>query len=184
MRCLRSIAIVLPLTLWAGSAQALSLGANGGLSVLIPRDGGDPLTQIGLPAGSGLFGLSLQPGLRLGSSSASGNDVHVDFGLASLFISNSSATTFQGTVNYQRTFSADAASSPFITVGAGVMVLTGDLNTTTNPMFGGGVGMRSRVSSGHGVLRGEVRVDYIGDDTQGFEGGTAIGLKLGFDLIL
>lgn len=55
---------------------------------------------------------------------------------------------------------------------------------TRNAVVGGGFGVRKRVSEGHGALRGEFRVDYITEAQQGFVGGVALGLKLGFDLFM
>lgn len=127
---------------------------------------------------------SFAPGLRLGTSSASGNDFYVDFGLASTSVSGFSATSFQTTLNYQRAFSPTSNTSPFLNAGIGAMVLTSDSDTFTNTVVGVGLGVRSLVSQGHGAIRGEFRIDYIGEDSQGFAGGTAIGLKLGFDLYL
>jgi len=165
-----------------GPARAMSIGANGGVSVLTPTENGDNLTTIAMPGGGGFFGLGFQPGLRLGSSSESGNDFYADLGIASAFASGSDITSFQGTANFQHTFSP-TGTSPFVTVGVGGMFLGGDFEST-NAVLGGGLGVCGRVSDGHGILRAEVRVDYIAEDTDGFIGGVAVGFKLGFDLIV
>ena len=170
--------------LTAGQAYAMSIGTNAGVTVFTPKGGGDNLTTVGVPAGGGLFGLGFMPGLRLGSSNANGNDFYADLGIASAFASGSNITAFQGALNFQHAFSSDAGTSPFVTVGVGMLLLGGDLTTSSNATVGGGFGVRSHVSQGHGVMRAEVRFDYVTEDSAGLVGGTVIGFKLGFDLIM
>ena len=182
---MKTLCAVGAVALWLGGAgvvHAMSIGASGGLSVLSPRGGGDTFTALGVPGTSGVFAAAFQPGLRLGSSSASGSDIFAELGLSSAMASGSNITSFQGTLNYQYRFTA-SGTSPFVTVGAGLMLLAGDFSST-NAVLGGGVGVRGMVADGHGAMRAELHVDYIAEDTTSFAGGVAVGIKLGFDLIL
>ena len=177
--------IVSVLALWVQSAQAghWSIGTNLGLAVLHPKGGGDNLTVIGVPGGAGPFFPGFQPGLRLGILGEGGKGgLNLDIGLSSLFVSGQSFNSFQGTVNLLRNFSPSASATPFVTVGAGLLALRAEEETSTNAIFGGGLGIQNRLSHEHGALRGGVRLDYITENEEGFVGGLVFGIKLGFDL--
>ena len=163
-------------------AQNWSLGANVGLSVLSPKGGGDALTNFSWPGGGNeIFGEFL-PGLRVGLVGAGErHEFYVDTGVNATSFSGESIHNILLTLNYQYNASTDR-SAPFVTVGAGVTSFDGGGDSFTNGILGGGAGILHRLGNGHGAVRGEVHVDYITEDKNGLEGGTLVGLKLGFDL--
>ena len=163
-------------------AEGWSIGTNLGFSWLQPKGGGDNLFTAGLPGSVGQLFPGLQPGLRLGFPiGAGGNEAYFDTGLSVLSISGESLTGFQVTANFQHNFSP-TGTSPYITAGGGVLGHSFTDETFTNGVLGAGFGVLNRVADGYGSLRAELRYDYIAEDQQGFEGGSVIGIKFGFDL--
>ncbi|HTO92566.1 MAG TPA: hypothetical protein VMJ70_15650 [Candidatus Sulfotelmatobacter sp.] len=172
--------------LLAGSAHAenWSIGSNLGLSDLHPKHGGDALVVFGAPSSPGVIVPTFQPGLRLGASSKGGEfETYFDTGLTVFSSSSSTVTGYQLTANLQYNFGARSSTNPFLTFGGGVMGQSySEGNNNSNPIWGGGLGVRQRVAGNHGDVRVEFRYDSISEDKQGFEGGTLYGVKIGFDL--
>jgi hypothetical protein len=164
-------------------ASDWSLGTNLGFSVLMPRNGGDNLVVIGVPGTGGPLLPCFQPGLRVGSvSREGGGELYADLGLASFIFSGESITSFTGAMNVQRVFRSSGSSSPYVTGGAGFLLVSYERQRSTNFIFGGGLGVRRRVPHGHGALRTEMRLDYIPESDEGITSSLLFGIKFGFDL--
>jgi hypothetical protein len=177
--------VVLPALLMAASVHITeaaesgtwTVGPNVGFSVL--SSGGESLTSFGLPNGGGLLAGSVQPGLRIGFVAPGGQyDVYLDTGLNVLSGGGETIHSLLGTFNFQYNFSPVVATTPYVTAGAGFARVGGGGDSETNGLFGGGFGVRHRISDGHGALRGEARYDRLrlSDGANGF------GVKLGVDL--
>src|SRR5262249_4575288 len=120
------------------------------------------------PAGAGRFESYFDVGFSLFNSSGGGT-----------------ATGYQVTANLQHNSPSTGGGAPYLTVGGGMLGQTysqGD--NIVNPIAGGGIGFFQTVSRGHGAVRGELRYDYIFENSHGFAGGSLVGLKFGFDLYM
>lgn len=164
------------------SAMNWSLGANLGARFISP-DEGESATEFAWPQG----------GLRVGF--AGDNPMHefyldTELDMFSQDEFSASNITFMG--NYQYNFGSQGSTAPFLTAGVGVNMESLDDGTpggdasTTQTIFGGGVGLRHKMGNGHGTLRGEVRYDMVGegkdDDIVLEEKSSVFGIRLGFDL--
>lgn len=163
-------------------ARAVSLGANFGVSMFMPRSGGHVIV-IAAPGGA-LLTPTFQPGLRLGSVSETvGVEFFVDAALAHTSYSEGTGlTTFSATANVLKPFAGNETSTPFVTLGGGVLHSNYDGDSDDNLIVGGGVGVRHRVRDGHGALRGEFRADYVPENGRGSQALMVYGIKFGFDL--
>ncbi len=195
---MRRLAILLGLGLLAAPAPALagtwSVGSNFGLSFFNPKDG-DNSTVIGIPGAAG----GLQPGLRIGRRSD--DRLHEFFADAGLLWSDTgdvSSKALEMTGNYQYNFAGEP-TGPYVTAGLGLFFNGFDLPSggspgstvslsSTSAVYGVGAGLRRPLGSSDATLRFEARWDRI---TEGKDGdfvvqpeGSAIGLKLGFDVWL
>jgi hypothetical protein len=165
------------LTTQAAASGTWTVGSNVGFSVL--SSGGESVTSIGLPIGGGLFVGSVQPGLRIGFVAPGGQfDVYLDSGLNILSGGGESVHSLLGTFNFQYNFSPEVATTPYVTAGAGFARIGGSGSSETDGLFGGGFGVRHRISDGHGALRGEARYDRLSLS----DGANGFGVKLGVDL--
>jgi len=184
----RSLMLTAALALSAASAHAegWSIGSNLGFSVVKPKGGGDDLVVVGAPGSVGLIVPGFQPGLRIAFpvDAKRQNEIYFDGGLSLFNGSGETLTNYEVTVNYQHTFSLAGSSSPYVTVGGGLMGQNFAGESNTNTLLGGGIGGLTRVRDEHGAVRVELRYDYIFEDEMGFEGGHLISLKVGFDLWL
>jgi hypothetical protein len=178
------------------SALNWSAGANLGIAFDSPTDDAlESTTTFGWPF-SGTM-----PGLRFGFTGASPtHEFYIDTGLN--YSSTKDVTTtrsFIGTGNYQYNFGSSGNLSPYLTAGAGfVMVGFKDetdpddvLDISANSaIFGGGVGIRHKMGNGHGTMRAEVRYDRTTEGKDEIGGveipiipeTSIITLKFGFDL--
>ena len=168
----------------AAQSGMWTLGPNLGFTVVSSGGPfGASVTSIGLPSGGGIIFGSIQPGMRVGHVAAGGGyDIYLDTGVNYTNGDGSSFYTVLSTLNVQFNFSPTAGTTPYATAGGGISVVGGSGSSTeNNAMFGLGVGVRHRISDGHGGLRGELRYDRLvasggADDLNSF------GLKLGVDL--
>lgn len=182
MRAIPLTAVALFGLLLAPPAFAsLSLGSNLGV-VLANPEFGDNTVAVGVPSGAGTFPL-LEPGLRIGFK-GEGSAVEGYFDTGFILVSSGGATahSLEATANFQDNFRPESDASAYLTAGAG-FVNTGNsgdpyFSSTTNFLFGGGLGLWRKVGNDNGRVRVEARYDRLaGDDNAGL-----IGLKLGFDL--
>ena len=121
-------------------------------------------------------------------------EFYLDWGLSHLSSGGESLTGFIGTLNYQFGLGTGRGSTePYLTLGLGLTYLRehtqnffsgSETISGTNPLFGGGIGVRHRVGRNHGALRGEVRYDRLaeGSGDLGLASANAVSVKLGFDL--
>jgi len=166
-------------------AEGWNIGSNMGFGVLSPKETGDKFLLFAIPSSQGPATLTLQPGFRLGTTFASGQrEGYLDLGFNVFNRSGGeTATSYQVSANLQLNGSSNKPTSTFTNFGVGVAGQSfSDGGRSTNPIIGGGIGVRNRVAEGHGALRGELRYDYIFEDAEGFIGGWFLGLKFGFDL--
>jgi len=185
------IAFAMILVISAAPVQAgtISIGTNLGINHYIPEHG-DGLTKFAWPSASDPFFYTFSPGLRLtfGLGESARQALYLDSGLSSYAISGESLTMVQFMLGYQMCFSA-AATAPYLTGGAGMMVLGGgEGEAWSNPVLGGGLGVRHTLAHGKGAFRAELNLDRQfevmrrGDVVS--QALTVIGLKIGFDLHL
>lgn len=178
-------------------ADGWSVGSNFGISFFNPKDG-DNTTVIGIPGTAG----GLQPGLRIGHrAESSPHEFFADAGLLLSDTGDFSSKALEMTANYQHDFSRSTVG-PYATAGIGLFFTGYDLTaydelamqnvklslSSTSAVYGLGVGMRRPLGDGDATVRFEARWDRI---TEGKDGdivvqpeGSAIGLKLGFDVWL
>ena len=177
--------VVLPALLLATSFRAAeaaesgtwTIGSNLGFGVV--SSGGESTTSIGLPNGGGLFVGSIQPGLRIGFVNPDGQfDVYLDGGLNVVSSGGETDHSVLSTFNFQYNFSPGVDTSPYVTAGVGFARIGGGGSSETDGLFGGGFGVRHRISDGHGAVRGEARYDRL----RLSDGANSFGLKLGVDL--
>jgi hypothetical protein len=180
--------LLLSLTLSVGSAKAAhtSFGANYGLTIYHPKEGGNTMI-IGFPAAVSTF----QPGIRMGASDEKmQNELYFDTGF-SLLSGGGTVHAIDVTANYQHTFPSEKLSAPYVTAGIGAISVGADGGfggsaNAVSAVFGAGLGMRTKLQNGHGAFRIEARVDHItgGKDrgTQVIDQATLFGLKGGFDI--
>ena len=182
----RSLFAALSLSLLLASTQtahAASVGANFGFTHFVPKQG-NGLSLIGLPNSNSLalFAPGLRVTMPIGTESQSA--VYLDGGLSTMSASGNSIHMIALLVGYEYAFSTNP-SAPYVTVGVGLNSAGGSgLNSVTDSVFGGGLGIRQRLANHHGSVRGEIHVDYELDSKNSANSLTAIGLKMGFDLDL
>ncbi len=187
------LSCVLPTT--AAASATWTLGANVGLSILMPSEGGGDLRALSLPAQDGLLNGGTLAGLRIGLVAPDErHEFYLDWGLSLLSGGGESLTGFMGTLNYQHNLGTGRGSTePYLTLGLGLAYrrehfenfFTGSETISgTNPLFGGGIGVQHRVGRSHGALRGEIRYDRLaeGSGDLGVASMNALSFKLGFDL--
>lgn len=187
------LALLVAAPAWAGQ---WTVGSNLGLSFFNP-DEGDNSTIVGFPGSAG----GLQPGLRIGRANDSGpHEFYADLGLLLADAGDVSTNAFELTANYQYNFSK-GRTGPYVTGGVGFyssgLEFTSfdfDLNeavsvdlSATSSVIGLGAGLRTGLGDG-GTARFELRYDLIGEAEDGNTvvqpAGSAIGLRVGFDLWL
>lgn len=141
-----------------------------------------------------------QPGFRVGYLAPSRRwDLNADVGLVHVGHSGPGAdeTTVELLPQIQANLPRGGGFSPFINGGVGVLheaALTayGSSVSATRAVFGGGIGVRTPVSDGHGFLRVELRYDHLPkqvtelspSDSFTFPATDMISIKFGFDLIV
>jgi len=136
-------------------------------------------------------GYYLSPGLRLGYLFAGGAlvasadaGVQVEHGEA---IGEYTNFIVEPALAYA--FSSDHPTSPYVGVAAGWHHLNfGQAlgGAFTRPLVGGFLGVRHRVSAGHGMIRAEFRYDHFTEQNTSFFvlPKDMVGVRLGFDLLL
>jgi hypothetical protein len=130
------------------------------------------------------------PGLRIGFlRRGAPTEFFFDTGLSYIGSGGNSLRVLQGTANVQFNLSRRASTGAFMDAGLGFWsVATGAGNTTTSttvPSMGAGLGARHMLQSGHGAVRGEMRLDhYFQDQSAGLAAFNAMSFRLGFDLYM
>jgi hypothetical protein len=128
------------------------------------------------------------PGLRIGYfRRGAPREFFVDTGLSYFGSNGNSVRVLQGTANMQFNLSRRSSTGTYAAAGIGFWsVAQGSGNTTTStsvPSIGGGLGIRRVLRSGHGAIRGEMRLDhYFEDQDAGLDAFNAMSFKFGFDL--
>jgi hypothetical protein len=160
----------------AAARADVSLGANFGAAFVIPESGPSHV-GIGWPYSS----LLTLPGLRVGFE-LSGDKKH-ELYLDSTFWAQGSRPFRTGIllVAYQHNFNPNESNTFYFTAGGGPIWYSAPNTGEFTLMAGGGVGMRQKVSGGHGTIREELRGDFV-MDTDYFERKFLISAKFGFDL--
>jgi hypothetical protein len=183
----RHLGFVLGLLLVAtvpGSAVAAvwSLGPNIGFSILSGQNSSQ--TVIAWPGDVSGY----MPGLRIGYfRKGAPTEFFLDTGLSYLGSNGNSFRVLQGTANMQFNLNRRSSNGAYLAGGIGFWsVAQGTGNTTTSttvPSMGGGLGLRRVLRSGHGAVRGEMRLDhYFQDQNAGLDAFNAMSFKFGFDL--
>jgi hypothetical protein len=165
----------------APASGAWTLGANFGVSYL-KLAGDNHFVGFNVPQGAGLFSATLQPGMRVGYATASGtSDIYLDLGINyASYGDGDSYHSYIITGNYQFNFSPMEPTSLYGTLGGGFHNIGGSGDSQTDPLFGLGLGMRHKVSEGHGAVRGELRYDRLNaSDDEAID---SFSLKVGVDL--
>jgi len=188
---LKVVGIVFALAAFVAPAHAgnWSIGANLGVSFVSP-DGGDMVTVIGWPSGSGVIPIAASPGLRVGFVGANPeHEFYVDTGLQIITGSGSTLRSAQITGNYQYNFTSSGSTAPYLTGGIGILSFgesDGASEGAVSPVFGGGVGVRHKMGNGNGTLRAEARFDHTNEGKDSgdvlFPAQNTFTIKLGFDL--
>jgi hypothetical protein len=177
--------LFLSLLLRASSAAALSwsLGTQFGLASISSGAGSrTSSTVVAWPASA----LTYQPGLRLACGNVRhSRDVTLDSGLFLLDEAGSTISQFVGEASYQHVLRPDWFWAPFGNLGLGFYREYAATRTHASTSYGAGIGVRHALRDSHGVLRAEIRYDYLLDDSDsGRPALTTVGLRLGFDLWL
>jgi hypothetical protein len=177
-----------------GAKSNWSLGANFGMSFVDPELGSNS-TVLAWPADGSAT--AYQPGIRVGyTKEKTPSEFYVDTGLAYMTGGGFPSTSFELTANYQYNFNSKQPKSlnPYLTGGFGMVSASYDYDVGSGPdgagatslIYGLGVGLRHRISDGHGTIRAEFRFDHLteGDDTGLviIDSSNIIGIKLGFDI--
>jgi Outer membrane protein beta-barrel domain len=176
------------LSLLATPAHAAwSIGPNFGVTIFDPRGGGDAVTTIAVPGGTGQILPGFMPGLRLGfGSGVAGGQTqfYLDTGFNRVSATGGSFSTLEITGNIQFDFSTEA-TAPYLTGGIGFLDQSassdGSSDSALNAILGAGFGVRHRLKNGGGAFRAEARIDQVSEADQ-FAGGTVVSFKFGFDL--
>ena len=199
MDCRRCLTPLVALALCATPVQALdwSIGANLGVSVVHRPGRAGGITHWGLPAGAGPGGYShgTLAGLRGGVLTESGqHGIFLDGGYRSSRRGDSGEDSYQITANYEYALlRIPHIWSPYLTAGwggnhSGYSYSAQYHLGASSATYGAGAGVRYRVRRDHGVLRGELRYDWVdGASDQGtilIARSSSVALKLGFDLWL
>lgn len=163
------------------SRAEFSLGTNLGLTFHRLSGAGSSTTLIEWPNSAGDY----EPGLRVGFRPADlHHEIYVNSGLISQSHSGSNFHVVEATLNYQYNLLPDDATTAYLTVGGGLLsVGSSSSPSATSGLLGGGLGVRFRVSEGHGSLRAEARYDRLGESDRLHEA-SLFGVRLGFDLWL
>ncbi len=183
----RHLGFVLGLLLVAavqGSASAAtwSLGPNIGFSMISGQNSSS--TVIAWPGDV----TGYMPGLRIGYfRKGAPTEFFFDTGLSYLGNNGNSVRVLQGTANMQFNLARRSTNGAYAAAGIGFWsVAEGSGNTTTSttvPSMGGGLGLRRVLRSGHGAVRGEMRLDhYFPDSNAGLAAFNTMSFKFGFDL--
>lgn len=132
--------------------------------------------------------LNFNPGLRLGYLAADGALLTVvdvsaaKFGFDGL---DYSIFTIQPAVAY--VFGREGLTSPFVGASCGWYGTTGALMDITRPLIGGTLGVRRKVSEGHGLVRAELRYAHFLNNPDGngvYLPEHVISLRVGADLLV
>src|SRR5207247_5696699 len=118
---LKVVGIVFALSAFVAPAHAgnWSIGANLGVSFVSP-DGGDMVTVIGWPSGSGVIPIAASPGLRVGFVGANPeHEFYVDTGLQIITGSASTLRSAQTTGNSKYNFTSSCSTAPHLTACRG-----------------------------------------------------------------
>lgn len=166
-----------------GFGASWSVGAHMGASTVFSDvRGSGRTTVVAWPSSV----LAYQPGFRIGL--ADGRHAHnlvLDSGMLNLDMGGSGLSLLSVALGYEHTFVSVRTIAPFATIGVGFHREGSDAATSTSPNFGGGIGLRRRIRGDNGVLRAEVRADYLrASDAFGRPQLTTVGLRVGFDLWL
>ena len=184
---IRRLGFVLALLLVAAApvcamAGTWSLGPNIGFAMLSGQNSNS--TVIAWPGDV----TGYMPGLRIGFfRKGAPTEFFVDTGLSYFGSNGNSIRVLQGTANMQFNLSRGSSNGAYAAAGIGFWsVAQGSGNTTTSssvPSMGAGLGLRRVLRSGHGALRGEMRLDhYFEDSNAGIDAFNAMSFKFGFDL--
>lgn len=163
-------------------AGTWSLGPNIGFAMLSGQNSNS--TVIAWPGDV----TGYMPGLRIGFfRKGAPTEFFVDTGLSYFGSNGNSIRVLQGTANMQFNLSRGSSNGAYAAAGIGFWsVAQGSGNTTTSssvPSMGAGLGLRRVLRSGHGALRGEMRLDhYFEDSSAGIDAFNAMSFKFGFDL--
>jgi len=178
----------------AAATSTWTFGANMGLSILMPREGGDDLTAFTLPARNGPLSGGTLAGLRIGVLYPDERrELYLDWGLSHVSQGSVSLTGLIATLNYQHTLGTGrSATEPYLTLGLGLtyqrervdLFLGPETSSGTNPIFGAGLGVQHKIAHRHGAMRGEIRYDRLaeGSGDLGLASANALGFMFGFDL--
>jgi len=167
-----------------------SVGASMGFALYMPPESsGGGILMMEVPGSAGQVFPGFMPGFRLTFTDDSGRNGAI-FEPSVNLVSSSGATAvqLQAMASYQLAFSPRNPRSGFVNVGAGLVYQSFEEADASNPIFGGGLGVRMRSRHGHGQGRVEFRYDYIPKDERtsyqdlGLEGGSVFSFKVGFDL--
>lgn len=152
---------------------------------------------FGIP-GTGEWG---QPGIRVGYVAPGGRwDLNADVGLVHVQRSGTigaNETTAEVLPQIQANARGWGGFRPFVNGGVGIVHETaftayaGSI-TATRPVFGAGIGVRKKVSDGHGFVRLELRYDHLPEratklspaDNFTFPVTNLFSVKFGFDLLV
>lgn len=176
------LALLLVWTAAPAMAAHPSVGANWGIAIY--NVAGGNTTIIGVPGEV----TSFQPGLRFGATDEKmRNGLYFDLGF-SLLGGGGTFHAIEAIANYQYAFPSEKLSSPYLTFGAGAISIGSSSSFgggagSTSLVLGGGLGVRTKLESGHGALRLEVRVDRI-VESELIRKATLYGIKGGFDLFI
>ncbi len=181
---LRSLAAACLLALLPAASRAdFSLGTNLGMTFHRLSGASSSTTLIEWPNSAGDY----EPGLRVGfRPSDPHHELYVNSGLISQSHEGSNYHIIEATLNYQYNFLPDDPSTAYLTIGSGLLSVGGSSSSSdTSGLFGGGLGVRFRVSEGHGSLRAEARYDRLGEShDHELHKASLFGIRLGFDLWL
>lgn len=164
------------------------VGANFGVSILIPEESEDELVTIAIPGQSGTLAPGLIPGLRIGGRSGEGvHEAYVDVAFSLWSVSSTTITNTIVTANYQANLAPRSAVCPYVTLGGGLVNVSYEGDSESTSLVGVGVGLRRTLDNGHGAVRFEARGDHLfGNDEEFLEflEGNALAFKVGFDLFI
>ena len=183
----RHLGFVLALVLVAvapvcAMAATWSIGPNIGFAMLSGQN--ENQTVIAWPGDVSGY----MPGLRIGYfKKGAPTEFFVDTGLSYFSSGGNSFRVLQGTANMQFNLARRSSTGAYAALGVGFWSLSeGSGNTTTSssvPSMGAGLGFRRVLRSGHGALRGEMRLDhYFSDSNAGLDAFNSMSFKFGFDL--
>jgi hypothetical protein len=184
MRFARFVTLAVLLLAAPAHSATTTLGTNFGVQFISSSGASNTLTVFGAPsAPSALLG-GVAPGLRVGGlTDGETEEFYLDMGWSLASANGESIYAILNTLNYQHNFGAPGAQ-PFVTLGAGVLVEGYASVSESYPIFGGGVGLRHDIASGHGDVRFEFRFDRVFASRSQGEDLNVVGIKVGFDLLV